>query len=117
MAKTNTKAVPKWIRHFFLLPPSGVVGGENACRFEAARVGDAGRGFAVVADEVRKLAEKTMSATQEVGSSMDAIQSAIRANIEEVSSATKAVNDATELADASGQAWSKSRSLPMPAPR
>ena len=34
---------------------------------EAARAGEAGRGFAVVADEVRKLAEKTMSATKEVG--------------------------------------------------
>jgi len=34
---------------------------------EAARAGDAGRGFAVVADEVRKLAEKTMTATKEVG--------------------------------------------------
>ncbi len=34
---------------------------------EAARAGEAGRGFAVVADEVRKLAEKTMSATREVG--------------------------------------------------
>ena len=39
---------------------------------EAARAGDAGRGFAVVADEVRKLAEKTMTATKEVG---DAIRS------------------------------------------
>ena len=38
---------------------------------EAARAGEAGRGFAVVADEVRKLAEKTMTATKEVG---DAIQ-------------------------------------------
>ncbi|CAG0983891.1 partial Methyl-accepting chemotaxis protein McpQ, partial [Anaerolineae bacterium] len=37
---------------------------------EAARAGDAGRGFAVVADEVRKLAEKTMHATQEVGSAI-----------------------------------------------
>jgi methyl-accepting chemotaxis protein len=41
---------------------------------EAARAGDAGRGFAVVADEVRKLAEKTMSATQEVTSAVNAIQ-------------------------------------------
>ncbi len=41
---------------------------------EAARAGDAGRGFAVVADEVRKLAEKTMTATKEVGEAIRRIQ-------------------------------------------
>ena len=41
---------------------------------EAARAGDAGRGFAVVADEVRKLAEKTMTATKEVGEAVAGIQ-------------------------------------------
>jgi methyl-accepting chemotaxis protein len=71
---------------------------------EAARAGEAGRGFAVVADEVRKLAEKTMTATQEVGSSISAIQNSTRTNIDEVGSAAKAVTDATELADASGRA-------------
>ncbi|WP_293759766.1 methyl-accepting chemotaxis protein [uncultured Aquitalea sp.] len=34
---------------------------------EAARAGEMGRGFAVVADEVRKLAERTASATSEIG--------------------------------------------------
>lgn len=43
---------------------------------EAARAGEAGRGFAVVADEVRKLAEKTMTATKEVGQSITDIQQA-----------------------------------------
>ncbi|MHC1791672.1 methyl-accepting chemotaxis protein [Solidesulfovibrio sp.] len=41
---------------------------------EAARAGDAGRGFAVVADEVRKLAEKTMTATKEVGEAVSGIR-------------------------------------------
>ena len=71
---------------------------------EAARAGDAGRGFAVVADEVRKLAEKTMEATHEVGSSITAIQHSARTNIEEVGNAVKNINDATDLANSSGEA-------------
>ncbi|MDL2316028.1 methyl-accepting chemotaxis protein [Desulfovibrio sp. OttesenSCG-928-A18] len=71
---------------------------------EAARAGEAGRGFAVVADEVRKLAEKTMSATQEVGSNISAIQQSTRKNIEEMENSAKGVAEATELARSSGDA-------------
>lgn len=45
---------------------------------EAARAGDAGRGFAVVADEVRKLAERTVSATGEIGKMIEGIQGDIQ---------------------------------------
>ncbi|MDR2893743.1 MAG: methyl-accepting chemotaxis protein [Deltaproteobacteria bacterium] len=78
---------------------------------EAARAGEAGRGFAVVADEVRKLAEKTMSATHEVGSNITAIQNSTRANINEVNEAAKAINEATGLANTSGQALAEIVSL------
>ncbi|MDR2694865.1 MAG: methyl-accepting chemotaxis protein, partial [Deltaproteobacteria bacterium] len=78
---------------------------------EAARAGEAGRGFAVVADEVRKLAEKTMSATQEVGANISAIQQSARTNIGEVSEAVKAVTEATDLANTSGQALEEIVSL------
>ncbi|MCC8194036.1 MAG: methyl-accepting chemotaxis protein [Deltaproteobacteria bacterium] len=78
---------------------------------EAARAGEAGRGFAVVADEVRKLAEKTMEATQEVGSSINAVQNSARVNIEEVGKAVASVSEATGLANSSGEALTEIVSL------
>ncbi|WP_161630032.1 methyl-accepting chemotaxis protein [Megalodesulfovibrio gigas] len=71
---------------------------------EAARAGDAGRGFAVVADEVRKLAEKTMTATKEVGAAIAGIQQGTRTNVENVEQAVQGIENATTLAGQSGQA-------------
>ena len=58
---------------------------------EAARAGEAGRGFAVVADEVRKLAERSMKATKEIRTVIEAAQQdnaaaveVARTNIEEI---------------------------------
>jgi methyl-accepting chemotaxis protein len=65
---------------------------------EAARAGEAGRGFAVVADEVRKLAEKTMTATAEVGRVIQAIQTGTFDNIRRMDQAVQAVESATTLA-------------------
>ena len=70
---------------------------------EAARAGEAGRGFAVVADEVRKLAEKTMTATQEVGKAITEIQNGTRKNIENVENVAAAIEHATTLSVKSGQ--------------
>jgi len=70
---------------------------------EAARAGEAGRGFAVVADEVRKLAEKTMTATKEVGQAIKGIQDGTKKNIENVERSGKTIEDVTNLANTSGE--------------
>ncbi|WP_231039210.1 methyl-accepting chemotaxis protein, partial [Nitratidesulfovibrio oxamicus] len=65
---------------------------------EAARAGEAGRGFAVVADEVRKLAEKTMSATGQVGERIRAIQRATRGFVDSTATVAGAVRESDALA-------------------
>ncbi|TIH13593.1 methyl-accepting chemotaxis protein [Marinifilum sp. JC120] len=69
---------------------------------EAARAGEAGRGFAVVADEVRKLAEKTMTATQEVGSAISEIQNGTSASLSIMKTTDDAVTKCSELAEDAG---------------
>ncbi|MDR2800709.1 MAG: methyl-accepting chemotaxis protein, partial [Desulfovibrio sp.] len=71
---------------------------------EAARAGEAGRGFAVVADEVRKLAEKTMTATKEVGNAINGVQTGTRQSIAAVEQTTGNLNTATGLVKKSGEA-------------
>ena len=71
---------------------------------EAARAGEAGRGFAVVADEVRKLAEKTMTATKEVGDAVSGIQQGTAGNVDKVKKTVETVADTTRLATQSGEA-------------
>ena len=71
---------------------------------EAARAGEAGRGFAVVADEVRKLAEKTMSATKEVGEAVTGIQQGTAGNVGKVKKTVETIADTTRLATQSGEA-------------
>jgi methyl-accepting chemotaxis protein len=71
---------------------------------EAARAGEAGRGFAVVADEVRKLAEKTMTATKEVGDAITSIQQSTQRNVDNVERSVTLIGQAAEQAGISGRA-------------
>jgi len=70
---------------------------------EAARAGEQGRGFAVVADEVRKLAEKTTSATNEIGEMIKNIQEEANKAVESMHTGTKDVNYGVELANQAGK--------------
>jgi methyl-accepting chemotaxis protein len=69
---------------------------------EAARAGEAGRGFAVVADEVRKLAEKTMTATKEIETSVKGMQGSARDNVRNTEIALDAIRQGAEMVESSG---------------
>lgn len=74
---------------------------------EAARAGEAGRGFAVVADEVRKLAEKTMSATRDVESAIEAIQQGTYNSSSTMDNAVTAIEATSHVGEESGNALEK----------
>lgn len=67
---------------------------------EAARAGEQGRGFAVVADEVRKLAERTASATGEIGSLIATIQTGIGGAVASMQQADARAGQSLELVGA-----------------
>ncbi|MBI5885321.1 MAG: HAMP domain-containing protein [Deltaproteobacteria bacterium] len=71
---------------------------------EAARAGDQGRGFAVVADEVRKLAEKTMTATKEIGAMISTMQNGTAKTITSMEEEVRAVEEGVSLATEAGRA-------------
>ena len=58
----------------------------------------------MVADEVRKLAEKTMSATKEVGEAVAAIQSGTKHSIQDMEKASAMVGKSTDYAAEAGKA-------------
>ncbi len=72
---------------------------------EAARAGEAGRGFAVVADEVRKLAEKTMTATNDVGKNIASIQDSSKRSSEATDEALDAIIKVNDMAGGSGEVF------------
>lgn len=70
---------------------------------EAARAGEQGRGFAVVADEVRKLAERTTSATKEIGSTISKIQNDTSDAVNAIEEGTGKVEEGIAIAEQAGR--------------
>ncbi|MCB1761143.1 MAG: methyl-accepting chemotaxis protein [Gammaproteobacteria bacterium] len=69
---------------------------------EAARAGNQGRGFAVVADEVRSLAQKTASATDEIGQMINEIGRDIKHAVASIGDLVESIADGAEKTERVG---------------
>jgi methyl-accepting chemotaxis protein len=70
---------------------------------EAARAGENGRGFAVVAGEVRRLAERTTTATKEIGGAVQSILDGTRDAVLNIEDSSNRVVESVSTAEAASQ--------------
>ena len=64
---------------------------------EAARAGEAGKGFAVVANEIKELAKQTASATQEIKTRINGIQSSTSETVVEIGHVSKIIDEINNI--------------------
>ena len=78
---------------------------------EAARAGEAGKGFAVVANEVKNLATKSRQATEEISSSIQAIQDGVGTAVAVMRTIGGAIAEVSGISSEVGQAARQQRDV------
>ena len=66
---------------------------------EAARAGEAGKGFAVVANEVKELAKETAKATEDIGRSIESIQTDTKDAVSAIGHIATVINQINDISN------------------
>jgi methyl-accepting chemotaxis protein len=64
---------------------------------EAARAGAAGKGFAVVANEIKELAQQTASATEDIKTRIEGIQSSTSLTVTDIDQISRVIQEVNEI--------------------
>lgn len=71
---------------------------------EAARAGAAGKGFAVVANEIKELAQQTATATEDIKSRIEGVQSSALRGINEIARISTLIGEVSEVVSSNAAA-------------
>jgi methyl-accepting chemotaxis protein len=78
---------------------------------EAARAGAAGKGFAVVANEIKELAGQTATATEDIRTKIEGIQSATGTAVENIQRITRVIGEVSQIVAATAAAIEEQASV------